>query len=174
MLSDLQAFIDQCLSNVDPTLDLSPGSPFDVGVVQPILQRLGTDPFTVDIGLFIQTTLNQQFPDMPTKEGDAFTDLFIKAAIILWNPIVREITRIANAQSFEDASILTTDEAQALGANLFATLDQGNFATGVVRIYFAQPQNCSVSPANFVTDNQGLVFYPTEIQSLSLIHIRCV
>jgi hypothetical protein len=167
-LSDLQAFIDQCLSNVDPTLDLSPGSPYDVGVVQPILQRLGTDPFTVDIGLFIQTTLNQQFPDMPTSEGDAFTDLFIKAAVILWNPVVREITRVANNLSFQNPQILTVAEAQALGANLFATLDQGSRATGVVRIYFAQPQNASVSPANYVTDNQGLHFYPTEIQSISM------
>lgn len=166
-LADLQAFIDQCLSNVDPTLDLSPGSPFDVGVVQPILQRLGTDPFTVDIGLFIQTTLNQQFPDMPTSEGDAFTDLFIKAAVILWNPVVREITRVANNLSFQNPQILTVAEAQALGANLFATLDQGNLATGVVRIYFAMPQNISISPANFITDNQGLHFFPTEVQSIS-------
>jgi hypothetical protein len=167
-LADLQAFIDQCLSNVDPTLDLSPGSPYDVGVVQPILQRLGTDPFTVDIGLFIQTTLNQQFPDMPTSEGDAFTDLFIKAAVVLWNPIVREITRVANNLSFQNPQILTVAEAQALGANLFATLDQGNLATGVVRVYFAQPQNISISPANFITDNQGLHFFPTEIQSIGV------
>jgi hypothetical protein len=167
-LADLEAFIDQCLSNVDPTLDLSPGSPYDVGVVQPILQRLGTDPFSVDIGLFIQTTLNQQFPDMPTSEGDAFTDLFIKAAVILWNPIVREITRVANNLSFQNPQILTVAEAQALGANLFAVLDQGNLATGVVRIYFAMPQNISISPANFITDNQGLHFFPTEIQSISV------
>ncbi len=166
-LTDLQAFVDQCLSNFDTTLDLSPGSPADTAIVQPILQRLGTDPFTVDIGLFIQTTLNQQFPDMPTKEGDAFTDLFIKAAIILWNPLVREITRVSNNLSFENPGILTTDEAQALGANLFATLDAGSFATGVVRIYFAQPQSCSISPANFITDNQGLHFYPTQIQSIA-------
>jgi hypothetical protein len=167
-LADLEAFIDQCLSNVDPTLDLSPGSPYDVGVVQPILQRLGTDPFTVDIGLFIQTTLNQQFPDMPTSEGDAFTDLFIKAAVILWNPIVREITRVANNLSFQNPQILTVAEAQALGANLFATLDQGSLSTGVVRIYFAMPQNISISPANFITDNQGLHFFPTEIQSIGV------
>src|SRR5208282_4430187 len=108
-----------CLQNVDNTLDLTPGSPYDVNVVQPILRRLGTDPFTVDIGLFIQTTLNQQFPDMPTKEGDAITDLLIKASIVLWNPIVREITRIANAQSVRDPATLTTDEAAALGANYF-------------------------------------------------------
>lgn len=167
-LSDLSSFLQQCLTNFDATIDVSSGSPADVTIIQPMLQRLGTDPYTVDIGLFIQTTLNQQFPDMPTKEGDAFTDLLIKAAVILWNPIVREITRVANAQSFANANILTTEEAQALGANLFATIETGDFSTGAVRIYFAQPQNVSVSPANFITDNQGLHFFPTAIQSISV------
>lgn len=165
-LADLKSFVIQCLSNVDSTLDLSPGSPYDTQVIEPILTRLGTDPFTVDIGLFIQTTLNQQFPDMPTKEGDAITDLLIKAVIVLWNPLVREITRVANNLSFEDPSILTTDEAQALGANLFAPIQTGQYATGVVRIYFAQPQSAGVTPANFVTSSEGLRFNPTQSQSI--------
>jgi hypothetical protein len=156
----------QCLNNVDPTLDLSPGSPYSVSVIQPILQRLGTDPFTVDIGLFIQTTLNQQFPDMPTKEGDAITDLLVKAGIVLWNPIVREITRVANNLSFANPTILTSDEAQALGANLFASIESGKYATGVVRIYFASPQSIGVTPANFVTSQEGYHFFPTQSQSI--------
>jgi len=167
-LADLQAFVQQRLAAVDPTIDLTPGSPYDVQVVQPILRRLGTDPFTVDIGLFIQTLLNQQFPDMPTKEGDAITDLLIKAAIILWNPIVREITRVKQVQSFEDPTTLTTDEADALGANLFAVRDVGQFSTLVVRLYFSQPQNISVSPANFISTNNNLHFFPSEVQSISV------
>ncbi len=167
MLSDLQAFIQQCLLNFDPTIDLSSGSPADENVVQPILQRLGTDPFTVDIGLFAQALLNQQFPDLPTKEGDAITDLLIKPAIVLWNPIVREIIRISRAQSFQDPQLLTIDEAAALGANLFATPNPGNTASGTVRIYYAQPQDANVTPANFVTDKQGLHYFPTEVQSIS-------
>ena len=165
-IADLKAFIIQCLNNVDATLDLSPGSPYDVSVIEPILGRLGTDPFTVDIGLFIQTTLNQQFPDMPTKEGDAITDLLIKAGIVLWNPLVREISRVAQAQSFEDPTLLTVAEAQALGANLFAPIETGKYATGVARLYFAQPQNIGVTPANFVTSNEGLHFFPTSSQAI--------
>ena len=165
-LQDLQAFLRQRLAVYDSTLDLSSGSPMDVQVVQPVLRRLGTDPFTVDIGLFIQTLLNQQFPDMPTKEGDAITDLLIKAAIVLWNPITRETARIANAQSFKDPTILTLDEASALGANLFATPTTGDFSKGIARIYFAQPQSISLTPANFFTSKEGLHFFPTEVQSI--------
>jgi hypothetical protein len=151
---------------VDPTLDLTSGSPYDVQVVQPILARLGTDPFTVDIGVFLQTLINQQFPDLTTQEGDALTDLLIKPAILLWNPVVREITRVANAQSLRDPTLLTTDEADALGANYFAQRDTGDFATLTVRIYFAQPQSVSVTPSNFITTQGGLHFFPVEIQSI--------
>ena len=165
-LADLSAFLVQTLTNFDPTIDTTPGSPADVQVIQPVLQRLGTDPFTVDIGLFIQTTLNQQFPDMPTKEGDAITDLLIKAGIVLWNPIVRENTRIANSLSFANPDTLTSDEAQALGANLFAPIETGKYSTGVARIYFAQPQNIGVTPANFVTSQEGYHFFPTSSQSI--------
>ena len=165
-IADLNAFIIERLQQVDNTLDLTPGSPYDVQVIQPILQRLGTDPFTVDIGLFIQTLLNQNFPDMPTKEGDAITDLLIKGAIILWNPIVREISRVSNSLSFRYPNILTTDEADALGANLFATRETGQFSKVVVRSYFAMPQGVSVSPANFITTKEGLHFFPTEVQSI--------
>jgi hypothetical protein len=165
-LADLQAFLVQTLTNFDPTIDTTPGSPADVQVIQPVLQRLGTDPYTVDIGLFIQTTLNQQFPDMPTKEGDAITDLLIKAGIVLWNPLVRENTRIANSLSFANPDTLTSDEAQALGANLFAPIETGKFATGVARIYFASPQSIGVTPANFCTSQEGFHFFPTQSQSI--------
>src|SRR5258707_414670 len=139
-LADLRAFITERLQLLDETLDVSPGSPADVRVIQPMLRRLGTDPFTVDIGVFLQDRINQEFPDAATKEGDAITDLLIKIGMLLWDPIVREIQRIRNSLSFRDASILTTDEAEALGANLFATRNRGDFARGPARLYFAQPQ----------------------------------
>ena len=166
-LADLQTFIIQCLNQYDSSIDTSAGSPADVNVIQPILQRLGTDPYTVDIGLFIQTTLNQQFPDLPTKEGDAITDLLIKAAIVLWNPIVRETTRISYMQSVKNAGILTAEEADALGANYFAIRPQGQKSTVTARIYFAQPQNISVTPSNFITTKSGLHFFPIQTQSIA-------
>jgi hypothetical protein len=165
-LADLQAFITERLQIMDETLDVSPGSPADVRVIQPLLRRLGTDPFTVDIGTFLQERINQEFPDAATKEGDAITDLLIKMGVLLWNPIVREIQRVRNALSFRDAAILTTDEAEALGANLFATRNRGDFARGRARLYFAQPQVVDISPANFLTTKRGLHFFPTEIQSI--------
>lgn len=167
-LSDLEVFIKERLAVFDETLDLSAGAPIDAQVIQPILRRLGTDPFSVDMGAFIETRLLQEFPDLAIKSGDALTDLLQKPNIVLWDPIVREIQRIRNSQSFRDPSLLTTDEADALGANLFAERARGNFATGVARIYFGAPQPISVAPANFITSKTGLHFFPAQIQSIRL------
>lgn len=164
--SDLETFIRERAAAFDETLDVTPGSPFDVQVVQPIVRRLGTDPFTVDFQLFAQERLNQEYPDLATKEGDAITDLLIKTSALLWAPYKRETQRIANNLSFRDPSILTLDEAEALGANLFSERNRGTFSRGPVRIYYAQPQSVSVSPANFVTTKNGLHFFPDSIQSI--------
>lgn len=163
---DLEAFIRQRAGIFDPGLDVSPGSPFDSNVVQPLLRRLGTDPFSIDLSTFIYERINQAFPDMAVSEGDAVVDLLIKPATLLWDPIVREIQRVRQNQSFGDASQLTTEEAEALGANIFANRDAGQFARGPARIFFAQPQNISVTPVNFVSNSSGLHFFPTETQSI--------
>jgi hypothetical protein len=164
--TDLEVFIRERGTAFDETLDVTPGSPFDVQVVQPIVRRLGTDPFTVNFQLFAQDRLNQDFPDLATKEGDAIADLLIKTSDILWAPFKREAQRIANNISFRDPTILTLDEAEALGANLFSERNRGTFSRGQSRIYFAQPQSISVSPANFVTTKGGLHFFPDSIQSI--------
>lgn len=166
-VKDFEAFIRQRAAIFDPNLDVSPGSPFDTQIIQPVVRRLGTDPFTVDIGTFIQERINQAFPDIASKEGDSVTDLLIKPLTLLWDPIVRENRRLARQQSFADPASLTTDEAESLGGNLFASRETGEYARGVARIFFGQPQNISISPINFVTSKNGLHFSPTAIQSIS-------
>jgi hypothetical protein len=167
-LADYEVFIRERLRAWDETLDLSEGSPVDTKVIQPLLRRLGTDPFTVDASTFIIERLTQEFPDLATTDGDAVSDLLMKPALLLWDPIIREIQRVKNMLSFRDPATLTLDEAEALGANLFSERDRGNVARGVVRIYFGQAQNASVSPANFVTSRSGLHYFPDGNQSIRL------
>lgn len=163
---DLEAFLRQRVAIFDPGLDVSPGSPFDSKVTQPLLRRLGTDPFTIDLATFLYERLNQAFPDLATNEGDALVDLLVKPITLLWDPVVREIQRVRQGQSLRDASQLTTEEAEALGANIFADRNPGQVARGPARIFFSQPQNASVTPVNFVSSKTGLHFFPTETQSI--------
>lgn len=163
---DTEAFLRQRAAIFDPNMDVDPGSPFDVQVIQPMVRRAGTDPFTVDLTTFINDRIAQAFPELATKEGDALADLLNKPVSLLWDPIVREIKRVRLGLSFRDTSVLTVEEAEALGANLFAERRSGQFAKGPGRIFFAAAQNSHISPINFCTSRNGLRFFPTEIQSI--------
>lgn len=163
---DLEAFIRQQAVLFDPNMDVSVGSPYDTRVIQPLVRRLGTDPFTVDMITFINDRLVQAYPDLATKQGDALTDLLNKPASLLWDPIVRENRRVQRNLSFQDPTTLTAEEADALGANFFRDRRKGQLARGPARIYVAQPQNISISPVNFVTSRGGLHFFPSEVQSI--------
>jgi hypothetical protein len=167
-LRDLEVYIRQRAAVFDPNMDTNPGSPFDSKVIQPLIRRVGPDPFSVDMQTFINDRLVQAYPDMAIGDGDAVTDLLAKPATLLWDPIVREVARLKRGQSFADPNTLTTDEAEALGANLFAERAQGDSARGTARILFAQAQNVSVSPVNFFTSRGGLHYFPTESQAIRI------
>jgi len=164
---DLQKFLQERLQAFDENMDVSSGSPADNQIIQPVLRRLGTDPFTVDLATFLNDRLKQAFPEMATDEGDGLTDLLIKPSVLLFDPFTREVFRIRNSLSFKDPTTLTTDEADALGANLFSTRELGDFARGTGRVYFAQPRNVSVTPANFFTSKGGLHFFPDGKQDIT-------
>lgn len=163
---DIEAFIKERAAQFDSTLDVTSGSPFDTKVIQPLLRRLGTDPFSVDLETFIAARLGQAFPELAIGEGDAITDLLVKPASLLWDPITREITRVRQNLSMKDPTTLTLDEAEALGANLFSERRMGSYAHGMARIFFGQPQNISVSSVNFITAKNGLRYFPTEAQTI--------
>lgn len=163
---DTEAFLRERGVLFDPSLDINPGSPFDNKVVQPMLRRLGTDPFTTDITTFINDRMVQAYPDLATKEGDTLTDLLNKPVTLLFDPLVRENTRVVRNLSFRDPPSLTLDEADALGANYYSNRRTGEYSRGVSRIYFNSPQDITVSPVNFLTTRGGLHFWPRSIQSI--------
>jgi len=135
-LVDYEAFLREKLSQFDPSLDISPGSPVDRKVIQPVLARIGSDPFNTNLPVFIRETLAQQFPQMSMEEGGALVDILVKAGELIVDPLFREINRIALSQSLRDKDLLTSDEAAALGANYFVNLPSGAKSHGTVRVIF--------------------------------------
>lgn len=164
---DIEAFIRERARQFDPNMNTNPGGPFDVQVIQPLTRRLGVDPWTVDLSTFLGSRMQQAFPEISNQEEDAITDLLNKPATLLWDPIVREVARVRQNLSFSDPSQMTTDEADALGANFFTLRKRGGYSRGVGRIFFSQPQSSSVSPANFFTSKGGLHYFPIETQSIT-------
>jgi len=163
---DLEAFLRQAAVNFDSNLDTSSGSPFDNKVIQPLVRRLGTDPFSIDLSTFLYERLRQAYPKLATDEGDNLTDLLIKPITLLWDPVVRETTRVKRGLSFADPATLTLEEADSLGGNFFIPRRRGRYTRGVARIYFAKPQNVSVNQNNFVKSRGGLIFFPSALQSI--------
>jgi len=165
-IADLQSFLQQRLLVFNESLDVGPGSQVDNQVIQPILRRLGPDPFSVDVRAFIMDRLNQEFPDAATTDGDALTDFLIKPMELLLDPVVRETQRIRTNLSFRDPTVLTLDEAESLGANYFVPLQTGDYAKGSLRLYFAAPQSANVTAANYASTRSGLTFFPDGEQSI--------
>jgi hypothetical protein len=165
--TDLEEFIQERLRAYDPNIDLTEGSTAQQQVVQPLLRRIGPDPFTMSLEKFIGTRLVQEFPEISTDDGDAIMDLLVKPARILLEPLVQEVKRVRDNLSFRDPQTLTLTEAEALGANYFSPRNRGDFARVTVRLYFSAPQNVVVTPGNYCYTGSGLRFLPTAIQSIS-------
>jgi len=165
-LRDLESFMRERASVYDSSLDTTAGSPFDSKVIQPLLRRVGIDPFTVDLVTFLITRLKQAYPRMALNDGDNLTDLLVKANSLLWDPIVRETARVQRNLSLQDPTTLTLDEADSLGGNFFIPRRRGRYSRGVSRILFGSPSNQSINQNNFFTSRGGLVFFPTELQSI--------
>ena len=165
-IADLQQFIVECLQRYDSDLDTSTGSQADQQIIQPLLRRIGVDPFTVDVRSFIQQRLLDEFPQAAIKDGDALSELVVNLDAVLIEPLTREIDRIKRGQSFRNPELLTLDEAEALGFNTFSDLDRGQVAKGYGRIYFASPQDAQVTPVNFFRSKTSLRFYPVQTVSI--------
>lgn len=164
---DFIAYVQERVANFDSSLDTAPGSPFYEKVIQKVVDRIGTDPFTVDTQTFIRTTVAESYPTLTIGRGDALTDIFINASSLLIDPLVRESKRIALQQSLGRADLLTTEEVTALGANLFEPIRTGTKSRVTVRVFFAQPRPCRVNSANYVFTSSNLRFFPIEAQEIS-------
>lgn len=164
---ELKEFVEERLRAFDPTIDLTDGSPAEVLVVDPIVRRFEPDPFEMDVDKFITARLEQEYPDMDSREGAAVRDLLVKPNIVLLDPIQREVTLIKQNQSLAAPELLSPSEADALTANLFVRRSTGGLATGRARLYFNAPVAVTASLGNICYTADGLNFIPTSLQSIS-------
>ncbi len=165
--ADLTTFIQDRLKAVIPTLDISPGSPADVGIVTPIITFLGTDPFETDILPFITDRFSQEFPDIFNGDPAAVMDLFSKPLAVLLAPFKRETLSIKRNQSLRDPTVLSDDDADALVANLFESRTAAGFAVGLARIFYSNPTNVQIEITSTFFTADGLNFFPTNPTSIT-------
>jgi hypothetical protein len=164
---DLEQFLRERVQELDPTRDTSVGSEVDRVLIQPLLARLGTDPFSVDARAFLLDMLNQRFPDMPTGDQDAIAEYLILPTEIVLQAVQREITRLRLNQSLAQPTLMNLEEAEQLGGNFFVERPRGDFARVRARIYYAQPRSVRTTAAHVYLTGSNLGFVPVTDQSIS-------
>ena len=166
-LEELQLFLQERAQSFDASIDTTVGSAFDTQVIQPLLVRLGPDPYNTPIRDFIIGRLATEFPDLVLQDGEPIDDYAVKIMQILLEAFRRQIRQVSLNQSFANPEALNENEADNLGANFFQTRRRGGFSVGVARLYFSAPQFQLVTPSNPVLTASGLQFYPVENQAIS-------
>lgn len=164
---DFQTFLESRLRALDASIDLSPGSPAQVQFIAPVMTRLGTDPFEVDIEDFILDRFRQDFPEVYADDPSVIRDTFIKPLILILDPFKRETETIKRNQSLQDPTIISDDEADALVANFFDERSSGGYAVGVVRAYFSNPANVQIEITTRFYTADGLNFFPSSPISIT-------
>jgi hypothetical protein len=159
---NLRSFMENRLQAFDPTIDLSPNSSAQLKIIQPLLDRAGADPFSVDIPTFMRDRLVQEYPELAADGAGLLEDLFTKPFQLLLEPFLRAVEEIKINQSTLNASLMSDEEADAYGANFFADREEGDFAGGVVRVYFAAPTTVRITSERQFTSRSGLSYFPNE------------
>ncbi len=159
---ELRSFLENRLLAYDAGIDLSPDSPAQSQIIDPVVERFAEDPFSVDIPTFIEDLMTQQFPELVADGGGMLGDLLTKPMQMLLEPFKRNIELVKLNQSAANAALMSDDEADALGANFFQPRNEGGESGGSVRLYFAQPTTSRVTPDKRVFTAAGLSFFPTE------------
>lgn len=172
---ELRDFMENRLSAFDPSIDLSNNSTAQVQIIEPLLARFGEDPFAIDIPTFLRERLVQEFPDLAADNAGLLEDLFTKPLQLVLEPFKRAIETVNINQSVENASLMSTDEANALGGNFFQSREEGDFASGPVRVYFGAPTTVRITTDKNFTSRSGLNYFPTSsvfIQSSQMLFNR--
>ncbi len=164
---DLRSFLETRLLAFDPAIDLSSNSPAQLQIITPIIQRFGEDPFSTDIPTFIRDRIVQEFPDMSADNVGALEDLLSKPVQLLLEPFKRQIELVRLGGSFQNADVMAESEADALGANWFTDRDTGDFSSGPVRIFYAQPTTVRCGTDKRFFTNTGLAFFPIQNYSIT-------
>ena len=172
---ELRDFMENRLTAFDPSIDLSANSTAQVQIIEPLVARFGEDPFAIDIPTFLRERLVQEFPDLAADNAGLLEDLFTKPLQLVLEPFKRAIETVNINQSVENASLMSTDEANALGGNFFQDREEGDFSGGPVRVYFGAPTTVRITTDKQFTSRSGLNYFPTAsvfIQSSQMLFNR--
>lgn len=166
--SDIRIFLNDLLLRYQPDIDLSEGSRAQTELIQPILGRIGTDPFDTDIETFVRERVTQAFPNLSIAQTQVLDDTLISPMRVLMEAVVREVKLVKLRQSaVANAERLGDDEVDAAMANFFESRKAGGYARGSVRVWFSAPTTVSFTMIQIASTRSGLRFLPSPAQTIT-------
>lgn len=153
-------FVKHQLLELFPDVDLSPGSPVDRDLIQPLRSRLGDELLGVSAGEIIRARLATEYPEM---SGIQTEDLLVKPADLILEPLRQIIGRLNVQTSTNDLLNLTDDELDAVVGTLFIYRTIGTYAEYRMRLYVNNPRPIVLGPDNICRTASGLSFYPKQV-----------
>lgn len=163
----LQDFVEQRLRALDPSIDLSPGSPAQTQLVQPLLDFMGADPFSMPVQTFIQDRMAQEYPSLDGGPYSGVQDVAIKGSIPALGALRTQVDLVRRRQSVANPASLTEDDVDALVANWYVSRREGEKVRARVRVYYPSPRSVSLSRVNRFYTNSGLNYYPPHTQTIT-------
>lgn len=109
----------------------------------------------------IKDTLQKS--NIDTTEGSVVDDLFIRKFMELHGELVENINGFHNKMSFKNFYNLSKEDQIRFAENFFVDINQGDKATGVVRLYFKSTHDVVVPESTIFRSTSGKEFV-TEIK----------
>lgn len=91
----------------------------------------------VMIQTYMKELMKLEFPELDTSDSSPFMEMFGSPHVDLLTPLVEFADRITLMQSIENASVLTTEEMDKLGAKYYLYRDPGARAMGYAILIFS-------------------------------------
>lgn len=166
--SDIRTFLNDLLLRYDPDIDLSVGGRAQTELIEPILGRIGTDPFDTDMETFLRERITQAFPNLSIAQTAALEDTLISPMRVFMEPLAREVKLVKLRQGVvANVERLSDDEVDAGMANFFESRRAGGYARGSVRVYFTAPTTVNFTLIQVASTRGGLRFLPQPAQSFT-------
>lgn len=160
----------ELLESYDPTLDTSEGSSIRTKFLDPFLERVGGSPLDGDLETFLAERVSTEL-DADVSPLSGMRDLVIRACTVILEPFRREVSAIKLVQSLQNYELMTKSELNALLANYFTEIQDGEKSRGTARIYFPTARSVVVTPLHQFSTGGGLNFFPTTAQSLNSVQM---
>ena len=162
-IDQLKTFLVERLLDLDPTLNDQSGSMMYVKVIDPLIKRLGTDPYKVDIETFIISRLQDEYPQFDVQSpGSIIRDVLVSPLALILEPLQREIEFLRTQKSLSDVVTLTEAEMDALLSNVLSERQWGDYARGTVRVYFNNARSVGVDASITFSTAKGETFAAEE------------